>query len=180
MTVGDEIDGPDLMAKPVRAGYNLSRTCEIGWWRAVSPPWTAALGHWRGGCPHCAARLAGAPLRAPRGTTVGVFLGLKQCGGIGDTHPGFNVAGDDLKVADGGGLDFLSFDSVARPHPRSSGPRDWFPRFLALSSRSYPVQFLREAANLVTVMFASKWGKIRVPWPPIYRGFGLISKRILL
>jgi hypothetical protein len=23
-------------------------------------------------------------------------------------------------------------------------------------------------------------GKIQVPWPPIYRGFGLISKRILL
>jgi hypothetical protein len=90
------------------------------------------------------------------------------------------VAGDDLKVADGGGLDFLSFDGVARSHPRSSGLRDWFPRFLALSSRSYPVQFLQEAANLVTVMFASKWGKIRAPWPPIYRGFRLISKRILL
>jgi hypothetical protein len=28
--------------------------------------------------------------------------------------------------------------------------------------------------------FDSKRGKIRAPWPPIYRGFGLISKRILL
>jgi hypothetical protein len=64
---------------------------------------------------------------------------LKRCGDIWDTHPGFNVVGEDLKVADGGGLDFLSFDDVARPHPRSSGPRDWFPRFLALSSRSYLV-----------------------------------------
>jgi hypothetical protein len=155
MTVGDEIDGLDLMAEPVRAGYNLSRTREIGRWRVVSPPWTAALGHRRGGCPRCAVRLAGAPLRAPRGTAVRVFLGLKRCGDIGDTHPGFNVAGDDLKVADGGGLDFLSFDGVARPHPRSSGPRDWFPRFLALSSRSYPVQLLREAANLVPATFAS-------------------------
>jgi hypothetical protein len=26
MTVGDEIDGSDLMAEPVRAGYNLSCT----------------------------------------------------------------------------------------------------------------------------------------------------------
>jgi hypothetical protein len=65
------------------------------------------------------------------------------------------VAGNDIKVADGGGLDFLSFDGVARPHPRSSGPRDWFPRFLALSSRSFPVQLLREAANLVPTTFAS-------------------------
>jgi hypothetical protein len=28
--------------------------------------------------------------------------------------------------------------------------------------------------------FDSKRGKIRAPWPPIYRGFGLVSKRILL
>jgi hypothetical protein len=155
MTVGDEIDGPNLMAGPVRAGYNLSRTREIRGWSALSPPRTAARGHWRGGYPRCAVRLAGAPLRAPRGTAVRVFLGLKRCGDIADTHPGFNVAGDDLKVADSGGLDFLSFDGVAQPHPRSSGPRDQFPRFLTLSSRSYPVQLLREVANLVPVTFAS-------------------------
>jgi hypothetical protein len=113
MTIGDEIDGPDLMAEPVQAGYNLSRTREIGRWRAVSPPRMAALGHWCGGCPRCAARLVEAPLRAPRGTAVSAFLGLKWCGDIGDTHPGFNVAGVDLKVADGGSLDFLSFDGVA-------------------------------------------------------------------
>jgi hypothetical protein len=65
------------------------------------------------------------------------------------------VAGDGLMVAVGGGLDFLSFDGIARPHPRSFGPRDWFPRFLALSSRSYPVQLLREAMNLVPAVFAS-------------------------
>jgi hypothetical protein len=63
--------------------------------------------------------------------------------------------GDGLKVAVGGGLDFSSFDGVARPRPRSFGPRDWFPRFLALSSRSYPIQLLREAMNLVPAMFAS-------------------------
>jgi hypothetical protein len=83
------------------------------------------------------------------------LLSLKQCGDIGDSYLGFNVAGDGLKVAVGGGLDFSSFDGVARPHPRFSGPRNWFPRFLALSSRSYPVQLLQEATNLVTVVFAS-------------------------
>jgi hypothetical protein len=65
------------------------------------------------------------------------------------------VAGEGLKVAVGGGSDFLSFDGVAWPHPRSSGPRDWFPRFLSLSSRSYLVQLLWEAMNLVPAMFAS-------------------------
>jgi hypothetical protein len=65
------------------------------------------------------------------------------------------VTGDGLKVAVGSGLDFSSFDSVARPHPRFSGPRNWFPRFLTLSSRSYPVQLLQEATNLVIVAFVS-------------------------
>jgi hypothetical protein len=62
--------------------------------------------------------------------------------------------GDGLKVAIGGGLDISSFDGVARPHPRFSGPRNWFPRFLMLSSRSYLVQLLREATNLVPAEFA--------------------------
>jgi hypothetical protein len=65
------------------------------------------------------------------------------------------VAGDGLKVAVGGGMDFSSFDIIARPHLRFSGPRNWFPRFLALYSRSYPVQLLREATNFVTAAFAS-------------------------
>jgi hypothetical protein len=147
MTVGDKIDVPDLMTEPVRVGNNLSRTSEIGRWRAVSPPRTAALGHRCGGYPRYAARLARAPLRAPRGVAASVFLGLNWCGDIGDTHPGFNVAGDDLKVAHGGGLNFLSFDGVARPHPRSFGPKDGFPSLLILSSRSYLVQLLWEAVN---------------------------------
>jgi hypothetical protein len=33
---------------------------------------------------------------------------------------------------------------------------------------------------LRVLAFDSMRGKIRAPWPPIYRGFGLISKRILL
>jgi hypothetical protein len=135
------------MTEPVRAGYNLSCTSEIGWWRAVSLPQTVAMGHRCGGCPRYAARLAGALLRAPQGVAASIFLGLKWCGDIGDTHPGFNVVGDDLKVANGGVLNFLSFDGVAQPHPRSSDPKDGFPSFLVLSSRSYLVQLLREAAN---------------------------------
>jgi hypothetical protein len=83
------------------------------------------------------------------------LLGIKQCGDTGDSYLGFNVAGDGLKVAVGGGLDFSRFDGIARPLPRFSDPRNWFPRFLALSSRSYPVQLLREETNLVTVAFAS-------------------------
>jgi hypothetical protein len=63
--------------------------------------------------------------------------------------------GDGLKVAVGGGLDFLSFDGVAWPHPRFSGPRNRFPSFLALSSSSFQVQLLWEATNLVTAAFAS-------------------------
>jgi hypothetical protein len=81
--------------------------------------------------------------------------GPKQRGWQGDSYLGFNVTGDGLKVAVSGGLDFSSFDGVARPHPRFSGPRNWFPRFLTLSSRSYPVQLLREATNLVPAVFAS-------------------------
>jgi hypothetical protein len=85
-------------------------------------------------------------------------LGLacpKTVRGHRDSYLGFNVAGDGLKVAVGGGLAFSSFDGVARPHPRFSGPRNWFPRFLALSSRSYPVQLHWEATNLVIAAFAS-------------------------
>jgi hypothetical protein len=82
------------------------------------------------------------------------LLGLKQCGDTGDSYLGFNVAGVGLLVAVDGGLDFSSFDGVARPHPRFSSPRNWFPRFLTLSSRSYPVQLLQEATDLVTAMFA--------------------------
>jgi hypothetical protein len=82
------------------------------------------------------------------------LLGLKQCGDTGDSYLWFNVAGVGLKVAVGGGLDLSCFDGIARPHPRFSGTRNWFPRFLALSSRSYPVQLLREATNLVTTAFA--------------------------
>jgi hypothetical protein len=77
------------------------------------------------------------------------------------------VTGDGLNVAVGGGLDFSTFDGVAQPHQTLSGPRNWFPRFLALSSRSYPVELLREAMNLVPAAFAlvlgfdSRLGKFR-------------------
>jgi hypothetical protein len=40
------------------------------------------------------------------------------------------VVGDDSKVADSGSLTFPGFDGVARPYPRSSGPKDGFPGFI--------------------------------------------------
>jgi hypothetical protein len=103
------------------------------------------IGHWGWRCwdtdktaaiatPH---ELVRAPLRAPRGVAARVF-GLKRCRDMGDAHPGFNVVGDDFKVADGGDLNFPSFDGVAGPHSRSSGPKDGFPSFLIFSSRSSP------------------------------------------
>jgi hypothetical protein len=48
------------------------------------------------------------------------------------------VAREDSKVADGGSLTFPGFDGIVRPYPRSSGPKDGFPSFLVLSSRSSP------------------------------------------
>jgi hypothetical protein len=33
------------------------------------------------------------------GVAARILVGLKRCGDIVDTHPGFNVEGDDLKVA---------------------------------------------------------------------------------
>jgi hypothetical protein len=77
------------------------------------------------------------------------FFGLKRCRDIGDAHPGFNVAGDDFKLADGGGLNFLSFIDVTQPHPRSSGPKDGFPSFLVLSSRSSPGPIASGGGGLV-------------------------------
>jgi hypothetical protein len=64
------------------------------------------------------------------------FFGLKQCGDIGDTHPGFNVVGDDFMVADDGGLNFPGFDGMAWPHPRSSGSKDGFASFLKILPQS--------------------------------------------
>jgi hypothetical protein len=89
-------------------------------------------------------------------------------------------------MAVGGDLDFSSFDGVARSHPRSSGPRGWSPRFLASSQApTLPNCFGRRRIwwprHLLRVLgFGSVRGKIRAPWPPIYRDLGHISKRILL
>jgi hypothetical protein len=59
------------------------------------------------------------------------------------------VVGDDLKVADGGGLDFLSFDGS---HGLTRGPPA---RGIGSQGSSLSPQLLPEAANLVPVMFAS-------------------------
>jgi hypothetical protein len=87
-------------------------------------------------------------------------------------------------VADGGSLTFPSFDGVARPYPRSSGPKDGFSSFPVLSSRSSPGPIASGGGGLVHAMIASssrvdlKRAEIRALWPPMYRGFGHISKRI--
>jgi hypothetical protein len=59
------------------------------------------------------------------------------------------VVGDDSKVADSGSLTFSGFDGVSQPHLRSSTPKDRFPSFLVLSSRSYPCSIASGGGGLV-------------------------------
>jgi hypothetical protein len=86
---------------------------------------------------------------------------LKLCEGIGDTHPRFNHGGND-PLAPRMGSQASSFSPQDPP----------------------PVQLLREAVNwclrypLRVLGFDLKWAEIWALWPPIYRGFILISKRI--
>jgi hypothetical protein len=80
------------------------------------------------------------------------FFFLKRCEDVGDAHPRFNVVGDDFKVANGGGLNFPSFNSIARPHPRCSGPNDGFPSFLVLSLSSSPGPIALRGDRLVHAM----------------------------
>jgi hypothetical protein len=61
------------------------------------------------------------------------------------------MVGDNFEVADGGIFNFLSFDSVARPHLRFSGPKDGFRSFLVLSS---PGSIASGGGRLVHVMTA--------------------------
>jgi hypothetical protein len=67
------------------------------------------------------------------------------------------VAGDDSKVADGGGLTFPGFDGITWPYPRSSGPKDGFPSFLVLFSRSSPGPIASGGSKLVHAMTTSSY-----------------------
>jgi hypothetical protein len=94
------------------------------------------------------------------------------------------VVGNDSKVADGGGLTFSALIVVHGhtrdlPTPRMGSRASLFsPRDLS------PVQLLREVTNwclrhpLLVLGFDLKRTEIRALWPPIYRGFDLISERI--
>jgi hypothetical protein len=184
MIVGDKIDDPDLITELVWAGSNLSRTSEIGWPRAASPT--------RGGG-------AGTPVRrlpslrrtADWSSALSLprvwrleSISLKWCGVSGILTLGSTVVGNDSKVVDGGGSTF----------PASTAVHDltWVlltptmgSRASSFSPRDHSlVQLLWEAANwflqrsLRVLGFNLKQLEIRALWPPIYRGFCLISKWI--
>jgi hypothetical protein len=94
------------------------------------------------------------------------------------------MLGNDSKVVDCGGSTFpasVALHSLTRDFPT--------PRMGSLASLFSPrgpssVQLLREVANwcprrpLRVLGFDPKRAKILALWPPIYLGFGLISKRI--
>jgi hypothetical protein len=94
------------------------------------------------------------------------------------------VAGNDSNVAVSGSS---TFPTSTAPHGLTRDRST--PRMGSQASSFSPqdpplVQLLREAANwclrrLLRVLgFDQKRTEIRALWPPIYRGFGLISKRI--
>jgi hypothetical protein len=99
---------------------------------------------------------------------------------------GSTTAGSDTKVADGGGSTFSASTVVHGLTWDLLTPRlgSWASPFSPRDPS--PVQLLREAVNwcsrhpLQALGFDPKRAKIRAPWPPIYRGFGLITKRIRL
>jgi hypothetical protein len=97
--------------------------------------------------------LAGAPLRAPRGVAARVFR-PKMVRGHRGCSPWVQRGGDDFKVVDSGGLNFPSFNGVAQPHPRSSGPKDGIRSFLVLSSRSSPSPIASGGGELAHAMTA--------------------------
>jgi hypothetical protein len=94
------------------------------------------------------------------------------------------MAGNDSKVANGSGTTFLASAAShgltrCLPTPRTGS------RASSLSPRDPSlIQLLQEVTNwclqpLLRVLgFDPKRAKIRALWLPIYRGFGLISKRI--
>jgi hypothetical protein len=94
--------------------------------------------------------------------------------------------GNDSKVADGGGSTFPASTAVRGLTRDFLTPR-MGSRASSFSPRDpYSVQLLREAVNwclqrpLQVLGFNLKRAKIWALLPPIYRGFGLISKRIRL
>jgi hypothetical protein len=84
--------------------------------------------------PHGQPELRSEP---PRGVAAWVVQ-AKMMRGHGGTHPRFNR---DREWLQGGGqrwLNLAGFDGIARPYWRPFDPKDGFPSFLVLSSRSSP------------------------------------------
>jgi hypothetical protein len=94
--------------------------------------------------------------------------------------------GNDSKVADGGGSTFPPSTAVHGLTRDLSTPRMGSQASSFSPRDPSPVQLLREVANwcsrrpLQVIGFDLKRAEIRALWPPIYRGFGLILKRIRL
>jgi hypothetical protein len=164
--------------------FNLSRYAVDGRRGSNRPLGVAVLGHRCDDCHCCTARASRSSASSLPGVGRLESFGLKWCGGIEDTPLGSTVVGNDSKVADGGGstfptstvLDGLTRDSLA---PRMGSQASLF------SPQDPPqVQLLRVAANwclrhqLQVLGFDLKRAEIRALWPPIYRGFSLILKRI--
>jgi hypothetical protein len=142
--------------------FNLSRYGVDGWRGSDWPLGATALGHQRGGY-HCYAARAG---WSSTPSLLGVWrvesFGLKWCGDIEDTHPRFNRGGEWLQGGWQRQLNLPSFDGVARPYLRPSGPKDGFPRFIILSSRSSLGPIASGGGELVLATFASSsrvWSK---------------------
>jgi hypothetical protein len=154
--------GSDSMKRRGTLCFNLSRYGVDGWRGSDRPLGAATLGHRRGVCHWCTARTGRSSAPSLSGVWRLESSSLKWCRGIRDTHPRFNRGGEWLQ---GGGrrhLNLPGFDGVARPYLRPSGPKDGFPRFLVLSSRSSPDPIASGGSELVlatSALSSRVWSK---------------------
>jgi hypothetical protein len=91
------MEGSDAPGEGLRLFSNLGRYGEDGWRGSNRPLGAMALGHQHGGC-HCSAARGGwsSTPSLPEVWWLELF-GVKWCGDIGDTHPGFNRGGGWLQ-----------------------------------------------------------------------------------
>jgi hypothetical protein len=165
--------------------FNLSRYRVDGRRGSDRPLGAVALGHQRAWLL-LLHRTSWLELRSepPRGVAAWVVQPKMMRGASGILTLHSTVVGNDSKVAVGVGSTFLASTT---PHGLNRDPPA--PRMGSQASLFSPqdpplVQLLREAANwclrcpLRVLGFDLKRVEIPALWPPIYRGFGLISKRI--
>jgi hypothetical protein len=148
--------GSDSMKRRGILCFNLSRYTVDGWRGSDRPLGVAVLGHRCDDCHCCTAQASRSS--APSLPKVGRLESF----GIGDTHPRFNRGGEWLQGGWQWWLNLPNFDGVGRPYPRLSGPKDGFPSFLVLSSRSSPGPIASGGGELVLATSASSsrvWSK---------------------